>query len=81
MERLLSPEEAGEYLGLTADAVRRLAKAGHITHVKLGDKASSRTRFRVRDLEAYVNTRVVEATDRTNSKLVSIRQRRQSRAS
>lgn len=77
MDRLLSPEQAGEILGITADTVRRLAKNRHLTSVKLG----GRVRIRPGDLQAFIDSRVVEAVDRTNPTLARIHERRRHRAS
>ena len=79
MERLLSPEEAGEILAVTADTVRRLCKDGRLAHVKLGER--SRVRIRPRDLEAFIDARVVPVKDTANPALVRIRERRKNKAS
>lgn len=82
IDKLLSPEEAGEILGIGADATRRLCSDGHLTYVRLGqDRQRGRIRIRPRDLEAFIDSRLVPAADRTNPVLAQLKQGRRPRAS
>jgi excisionase family DNA binding protein len=82
VERLLRPDEAGAILGITADAIRRLARDGRIAHVKLGEKDGGRMRFRPSDLQAFIDGRVVAARPaEPNPALARIRDRRRGQQS
>jgi len=48
----VSISEAGRYLGVSADTVRRLIHAGHIPHARIG----ASIRIRRTDLEAYLDS-------------------------
>lgn len=77
MERLLSPEEAGEILGIGAEATRRLCSDGHLAYVRLGqDRQRGRIRIRPRDLQAFIDSRLIPATDHTNPRLAELRRGR-----
>jgi hypothetical protein len=75
-ERILNEQEAAKFVGVTVHALRawRWRKTDGPTYLKLG----SCVRYRQRDLEAYLESRLVScATDR---KVQSRRRRRARRA-
>jgi excisionase family DNA binding protein len=59
-DRLLTAKEAAEHVGLTADAIYQLSRAGKIAHYRLGVKGGS-IKFRAADLDAYMEGCRVEA--------------------
>jgi excisionase family DNA binding protein len=76
VDKVYSPEEAGEVLGLSADAIRRLCNDGLIAHTRIGKRKGARIRIRERALEAFMDAHEVPAVDRTNPVLAEIRRRR-----
>jgi excisionase family DNA binding protein len=77
VDKLLSPEEAGEILGIGAEATRRLCSDGHLTHIRWGAKGA-RIRIRRRDLDAFIDAHEVPAADRSKPVLDQLRRRKQS---
>ena len=75
-ERILNEQEAAKFVGVTVHALRawRWKKADGPTYLKLG----SCVRYRQRDLEAYLESRLVSGT--TDHKIQSRRRRRGRRA-
>lgn len=55
--RLLSPDEAAEFLGVSRATVYRLMKDRDIAY----SQVCGRRRFRLRDLETFVDSRLVKA--------------------
>ena len=55
LDRLLSAEEAGRYLGLKTSTVRRLTAAGELPVVRPTGRRA--VRFRLRDLEELMRMR------------------------
>lgn len=53
LERLLTPAEAAEILGIPVSKVRRLTRSGALRCLKLGGNPKGRTRIRRADLEEY----------------------------
>ena len=81
MDKLLTPEQAAEALGLTADTIRRMARAGRIAYVKLGGHDRGRMRFRPADLQAFIDSQLVPAQQPSANPLVSQLKRRNRKAS
>lgn len=54
---LLTPEQAGEYLGLSKSSVDRLRAAGHLKTVVIKLPGSSKpvVRYRLTDLDEYIS--------------------------
>jgi excisionase family DNA binding protein len=56
--RYLTVPEAAEYLGMTPNAVRMMVQKRDIPHIRVG----RRVRFDIRDLDAHMRARRIEAT-------------------
>jgi excisionase family DNA binding protein len=63
MDRLLSPEQAAELLGVTADWVHRRCQRGELPFVRLSGSSHGRLRIREGDLERWVRGRVQQRVD------------------
>jgi excisionase family DNA binding protein len=60
----LSIPEAGTYLGVSADTVRRLVRAGEIPHARIGNSI----RIRRVDLEEYLDRRTTRQWQRADGR-------------
>jgi excisionase family DNA binding protein len=58
---LLNAADAAEYLGTTTKHMYRLVHERRIPFVKLGDGAKAPVRFKVADLEAWIDAHRTEA--------------------
>jgi excisionase family DNA binding protein len=82
MDRLLSPDQAGEILGIGTEATRRLCNDGHLAYVRLGNSKNGRIRIRPSDLQAFIDARTVQARPaEQNPALARIRDRRRGQQS
>jgi excisionase family DNA binding protein len=61
MERLLNNTQAAEFLAISPYSLRRYVALRLIPHIKVGKRL---VRFRLADLEAYLNRRTVTARRR-----------------
>lgn len=61
MERLLNNTEAANFLGVSPHSLRRFVALGLIPFTKIGKRL---VRFRLEDLEAYLNRQTVQVRRR-----------------
>ena len=54
-KRLLNPQEAADYLGVTRRWISRAVAERRLRFVKLGPSPQARLRFQLSDLEAFVS--------------------------
>jgi excisionase family DNA binding protein len=61
--RLLTPQEAAAYLGVDEGTLKnwRSSKRVEIPYVKMGEGRTSPVRYRKRELDAWVSSRMVTA--------------------
>jgi excisionase family DNA binding protein len=74
MKNLLKPNQVAEIFGTSQSLVYQLAKDRKIRSVKLGDGKKSSIRFRMQDVEEYINNCIKEPLNGYNF-LVQTRQR------
>lgn len=55
-ERLLTTQEAADYLNLAPETVRQKVREGDIPAIKLGSSASSHLRFRRSELDRWITS-------------------------
>lgn len=65
VRRMLTTEEAAEYLGTTARHIRRLVSDHELSHYKVG----GRNRFADVDLDAWLDGRRVEGARRRRARV------------
>lgn len=59
--RLLTANEVAQYLGKTQGAVYMMVNRGELPYLKLGNGKNGSIRFKSDDIEAWVQSKIVEA--------------------
>lgn len=59
--RLLTANEVAQYLGKTQGAIYMMVARGQLPFLKLGNEKHSSIRFKSDDIEAWVESKIVDA--------------------